>query len=235
MTICTREARSRGWCNAHYERWRKHGTADAGEQLGRYRKLCRCGERVHGRGMCNLHYRRWKATGDPDWERPQQVRRAPPCSIEGCERPRRARGWCVAHYSRWAAHGDPGDAFDLTSSCPTCGAEVDRSINVRRKFCSKSCLWSSVSGRPNWRMLIARDGRTCHLCGDMVEVEAPPKSPYAPTVDHLVPRSLGGSDDLSNLKLAHFRCNVVRGVRALNEPPEKAQDALERLKGLGAV
>ena len=29
------------------------------------------------------------------------------CSIDGCEKPRKARGWCSAHWSRWHRHGDP--------------------------------------------------------------------------------------------------------------------------------
>lgn len=29
------------------------------------------------------------------------------CSIDGCEKPRKARGWCDAHWYRWHKHGDP--------------------------------------------------------------------------------------------------------------------------------
>lgn len=29
------------------------------------------------------------------------------CSIEDCEKPRKARGWCGAHWARWRKHGDP--------------------------------------------------------------------------------------------------------------------------------
>lgn len=36
------------------------------------------------------------------------------------------------------------------------------------------------------------------------------------TVDHVIPRSLGGSDDLSNLRLAHWSCNRAKGNRPID-------------------
>lgn len=43
---------------------------------------------------------------------------------------------------------------------------------------------------------------TCELCG---------KPMHRFTVDHIVPKSKGGSNELSNLRLTHERCNRVRG------------------------
>lgn len=51
--------------------------------------------------------------------------------------------------------------------------------------------------------VLARDGYVCHLCG----------LPGADSVDHIIPRSRGGSDDESNLRAAHAVCNNRRGVR----------------------
>lgn len=31
----------------------------------------------------------------------------PICSVDGCDKPRRAKGFCGGHYSRFQAHGDP--------------------------------------------------------------------------------------------------------------------------------
>lgn len=55
---------------------------------------------------------------------------------------------------------------------------------------------------------LATYGTVCHLCrsgGD------------ADTADHLVPRHLGGSDELANLRPAHQACNSARGSRTLGE------------------
>lgn len=30
------------------------------------------------------------------------------CSVDGCEKSRRARGWCDTHYRRWRRNGEPG-------------------------------------------------------------------------------------------------------------------------------
>lgn len=53
--------------------------------------------------------------------------------------------------------------------------------------------------------VFAEQGRVCHLCG----------RPGADTLDHIVPRSLGGSDDLDNLAPAHKSCNSRRGALPL--------------------
>ena len=39
--------------------------------------------------------------------------------------------------------------------------------------------------------------------------------PGANSVEHVVPRSAGGTDDLANLRPAHLSCNVRRGTSAM--------------------
>ena len=52
----------------------------------------------------------------------------------------------------------------------------------------------------------------CHLCGQ------PFSDPSDPAVaDHVIPRSLGGSDDIANLAPAHRSCNGRRGNRTKSE------------------
>lgn len=74
--------------------------------------------------------------------------------------------------------------------------------------------WDWISPRDR-RDLYERDSWVCHLCGSGVDRDADPNSDYAPSLDHLVPRSQGGSDDQTNLKTAHRLCNAKRQDRAL--------------------
>ena len=61
------------------------------------------------------------------------------------------------------------------------------------------------------RQIFERDCWTCHLCGHPVVVGATQDEPERiAQIDHLVPRSLGGSGDLDNLATACMPCNEAR-------------------------
>ena len=55
-----------------------------------------------------------------------------------------------------------------------------------------------------------RDGWVCHLCDEPVDRVADFNDDLAPSLDHLQPRSKGGSDDPDNLATAHRLCNSRR-------------------------
>lgn len=61
-----------------------------------------------------------------------------------------------------------------------------------------------------------RDDWTCHLCGE--SINNPPKviDHMNLSIDHLVPRSAGGSDYPSNLRASHQTCNKRRHTRPLD-------------------
>lgn len=65
-------------------------------------------------------------------------------------------------------------------------------------------------------LTIATYGDVCHICHNA----------GANSADHILPRSLGGSDDIANLRPAHARCNSARGNRIL-----KAKRAGKDLSG----
>ena len=61
------------------------------------------------------------------------------------------------------------------------------------------------------RQIYERDGWTCQLCGGPLDVVAHPNSDWAPSLDHIVPKSAGGPDSVDNLRASHRWCNTVRG------------------------
>lgn len=52
----------------------------------------------------------------------------------------------------------------------------------------------------------------------------------APSRDHIVPRALGGTNDMSNLKLAHKFCNSIRALGFSSTPHPKHIRFIERLR-----
>jgi len=68
-----------------------------------------------------------------------------------------------------------------------------------------------------------RDGFTCQKC------QAPAWGRGA-VVDHIVPKSKGGTDEMGNLRTLCWSCHSKReGWRAYNEAKKAAKGALTRL------
>lgn len=70
--------------------------------------------------------------------------------------------------------------------------------------------WVSATER---KRICDRDGWTCVACGLLVNPWAVSTASSAPNLDHIIPRSRGGSDDPANLRLLCRGCNVSRGNR----------------------
>lgn len=74
---------------------------------------------------------------------------------------------------------------------------------------------SDWSGRKVYslaRNVVAAYGWRCWLCKQMIHPAAASRGDRL-SVDHVIPRSMGGSHDLDNLRPAHQRCNSRRGAR----------------------
>lgn len=57
-----------------------------------------------------------------------------------------------------------------------------------------------------------REGGRCHICKKLV-----PKEHFS--LDHITPRSKGGTDSATNLRIAHIGCNASRGNRGPGQFP----------------
>jgi len=54
------------------------------------------------------------------------------------------------------------------------------------------------------KVIFERDEHVCKICGTETEFDSG-------TVDHKIPRSLGGTDELTNLQWTCWRCNILKG------------------------
>lgn len=61
----------------------------------------------------------------------------------------------------------------------------------------------------------------CALCGEAVDRSLEWPHPLSKSVDHIVPISKGGTDDIENLQLAHLRCNISKHDRLLDHSQTK--------------
>lgn len=91
------------------------------------------------------------------------------------------------------------------------------STTSRRAFREANGYWPNARGsdwiHPKLRLeLYERDEWTCYLCCSPVDRVGSPNGDRAPSLDHVVPKSLGGSDDPANLKTACRSCNSRKGV-----------------------
>lgn len=104
--------------------------------------------------------------------------------------------------------------------CVKCGKTVDLNIPVTKtgrfkridsKLCDK-CKHRTRS-KMTVGQLVQRDGINCKICGEVVDMAATAKDLFRPSIDHIVPRAHGGTNDPENLQLAHLWCNQVKHTR----------------------
>lgn len=146
---------------------------------------------------------RWpsKQTGNPDYKPPTTVL---------CHECRRSRpGY---RPSRMRARGVVETWF-----CAACGVTCSRPAvrGQRPKWCDECRQIRVSSGR--WvpiqtrRAIYDRDDWTCGICLEPVDRKLiGTDSIWRASLDHIIPRSIGGTNDPENLRLAHFWCNSAR-------------------------
>lgn len=61
--------------------------------------------------------------------------------------------------------------------------------------------------------VVSHSGADCHLCGIPIDYSLTYPDPMSKSLDHVIPLSKGGAHTLSNVKMAHLRCNSKKGDR----------------------
>ena len=78
--------------------------------------------------------------------------------------------------------------------------------------------------------LRSRDGDLCWLCTEPFDFRPEAKKTRRPTLEHLQPKSLGGTNDLSNLRLCHDHCNRQLADRPRQDKERIREKRIRRLK-----
>lgn len=132
---------------------------------------------------------------------------------------RTARQVYCGDHCRQAFHYTPNRSRIFIRDCAWC-EDVFVTRFAGRRCCSKTCrkrnegkFWVPASDRAN---VYERDSWVCQLCGKRVRKDLPVSDDRAASLDHILPRSLGGTDDIDNLQLAHRICNSIKGTGVFN-------------------
>ncbi len=113
--------------------------------------------------------------------------------------------------------------------CPGCSA----AYSTRRKdqkYCSTACgQWHREQIKaerdreyrnkmtPSFRRRVFFNSNgICGICKEGIDLREKHPSKKSFSIDHIVPRSKGGSHSFSNLQAAHLGCNERRGDKALS-------------------
>ena len=68
--------------------------------------------------------------------------------------------------------------------------------------------------RKRFAKVRAKNGDACWRCHHPMDFSEPRNKPKSATVEHLLPRALGGTSALDNLVLCHVGCNRHLGANA---------------------
>jgi len=230
---CDQPMRKTGWCNSHYAQSRvtgrppepfkyKWGQAEPRPFIPKpNRKSSRttcsvqgCITIAHAKSFCATHYTRFLKYGDAEFV--QRVwREMQPCVVCGSEsRSIKSRFLCSKRCEQlfYTYAGD----IPTERECVQCGAitqlnELTRNGNRRRS----NRLLCTPCQRSGWRSeclsveeLAERDGTDCSICHELVDMTLKRADSFlCPSIDHVIPRSRGGTNEPQNLALAHLSCN----------------------------
>lgn len=111
--------------------------------------------------------------------------------------------------------------------CMHCGVVLPQRMRADALFCSQACNYGAHAlqrklrartgdeGKPGYlrAFICRRDKWTCGICREPVDSVLRHPDPRCVSLDHIVPVSHGGSNDLWNLRLTHLVCNLSRGNR----------------------
>lgn len=220
MVGCSRPVHGKGLCSVHHHRLLRHGDANtqlkAGNGTAKLIPCRECGEPSASRGICRFHFAYARRNG---------LVTKRPCAVSGCDLyAYEGHDHCNTHRQRLLRYGDVNFRKKLANGEQTLERkrEVYRGIWRRYRAKPHGKLRSAYHGATR-RLRKGKSGKitkpellalwatsTCSLCGLPVKDEEK-------TIDHIIPLSRGGTNECSNLQIAHSSCNKRKGNRLHGE------------------
>lgn len=235
---CLGRAVALGYCNSHNWRRKANGSdkrtcRKCGEPLalvkgnkfyclGKCYEECSaegCDRRIYRNKLCDAHFSQ-SLPNTPTWIGSLKPRDfSSGCKACGHALPLdNTSGFCgVACYSYWRDHGD--EVQNTSRTCGRCGCAfsiLDGPGKVRRPFSTKTCLACKARKtgyRKHGAALLSRSGSLCEICDGPIDPNLKFPEPLSLSIDHVIPWSQGGTDDLDNLRATHLICNSLRQAR----------------------
>lgn len=244
---CHESSLSKGLCETHYSRHARGSNMEivcktCGKKLKKYsgqaeycgadcRPKCReesCTRPYrYSTGYCAMHgmsfAKHGKPTGDYTWTEAASTYRCQSCGKDftGGDGSRKFCGPACQQLYRTYEGNIPSLDFD----CVLCGDRVARDRYEKKyqrgdkKFCERCRKSRKRRHKSSPGYLARRDGATCKICGEDVDMSLRFPNRLAGSVDHIVPVALGGGHEETNLQLAHYTCNSKKQARMIEHIP----------------
>lgn len=105
----------------------------------------------------------------------------------------------------WRAE-NPEKVLEAAKRWARANADRRRGYDSRRRARKRDTHVGPVDVRALWTGV-------CPLCGAEIDETLKSPHPMSKSLDHIIPLSLGGSHEQSNLQWTHLRCNIRKGAR----------------------
>lgn len=127
---CTNPHLAKGYCNAHWKKWKRHGDPLWQRPLAPERKCTvnGCENKYHAQGYCPMHYLRAKADG--------KLSTSQECTVGDCRGYQVAKGVCHKHYQKLLRYGDPEVSVITKSATP------GESLDLRTMVAGECLVWT---------------------------------------------------------------------------------------------
>lgn len=216
---------ARGWCSKHYNRWKRNGDPLI-KTLRQVTLTCTvdgCVKPHDAKGLCTAHITNLRRHGAPTRRRQQGEILDGKKICAGCQLDLSLGEFHLRLEAR-------------ASRCKKCRAVYSKAHRESRIDITRQQARESAARRPHQRRDAARkrraairsvhvedvssievhdrDGWICGICQQAIPRVTVWPHPLSPSLDHVIPVSLGGQHSYSNTQASHLVCNMSKGARA---------------------